>query len=234
MKRILSTFFLSLFLFGCSSSPSDEQRIKSSTFTGGEIQGDTTRYYWYTHRLQQPVSASDYVTMGDNGWYKTSYRWDKTVLVEIMREGEMRDEKNALVTYAMHVRYNGNGEAVYQRYRNDGKIYPLMAKQLQQFKDQSVNLVDNVKSLNEENIYLFQGEWDGKSFYSCDGNTYTQIEFNNILPKFVVERLSGLDSFISFLGTKQGRDKEALKMSELLLLTDDSHSCITRPELIKD
>ncbi len=79
MKRILSTLLLSTFLFGCSSNPSDEQRIKSVTLTGGQIQGDATSYYWYTRRLQQPIVASDYVTMGDYGWYKTTYRWEKTL-----------------------------------------------------------------------------------------------------------------------------------------------------------
>ena len=223
MKRILSTLLLSVFLFGCSSNPSGEKRIKSVTFTGGQIQGDTTSYYWYTHRLQQPINASDYISMGDYGWYKTTYRWKKNVLVEAVREGKMLDGSDGLIPYMMHVRYNGNGEAVYQRYRKDGRIFPLMPNQFAQ-----------VEGLYKENVSLYQGEWNGEIFYSCDGQQYDQLEFNQILPNFVVARLSGLDSFISFLGTTENKDKAVLKMSELLLLTDDSSTCIERPELIQE
>ncbi len=234
MKRILSTLLLSVFLFGCSSDPSGEQRIKSVTFTGGQIQGDATSYYWYTRRLQQPLNASDYVTMGDYGWYKTTYRWEKNVLVEAVREGEMLDSSDGQIPYMMHVRYNGNGEAVYQRYRKDGRIFPLMPNQLAQFQDQSKYLITKVEGLDKENVSLYQGEWDGETFYSCDGKQYDQLEFNQILPNFVVARLSGLDSFISFLGEEVDRDKKVLKMSELLLLTDDSYKCVERPNLIED
>lgn len=233
MKRILSTLLLSLFLFGCSSNPSDEQRIKSVTLTGGQIQGDATSFYWYTRRLQQSINASDYVTMGDYGWYKTTYRWEKNLLVEAVREGEMLDNPDGLVPYMMHVRYNSNGEAVYQRYRKNGRIFPLMPAQLAQFQDQSTYLIAKVEGLNEDDIFLFQGEWDGDTFNSCDGKQYNQLEFNQILPNFVVARLSGLDSFISFLGEEKNRDKKTLKMSELLLLTDDSYKCVIRPELIE-
>lgn len=234
MKRILSTLLLSLFLFGCSSNPSDEQRIKSVTLTGGQIQGDATSFYWYTRRLQQPLNASDYVTMGDYGWYQTTYRWEKNILVEAVREGEMLDSTDGLIPYMMHVRYNGNGEAVYQRYRKNGRIFPLMPTQLAQFQDQSTYLIAKVEGLNKDDISLFQGEWDGETFNSCDGKQYSQLEFNQILPNFVVARLSGLDSFISFLGEEKNRDKKILKMSELLLLTDDSYKCVIRPELIEE
>ena len=234
MKRILSTLLLSLFLFGCSSNPSDEQRIKSVTLTGGQIQGDATSFYWYTRRLQQPLNASDYVTMGDYGWYQTTYRWEKNILVEAVREGEMLDSTDGLIPYMMHVRYNGNGEAVYQRYRKNGRIFPLMPTQLAQFQDQSTYLIAKVEGLNKDDISLFQGEWDGETFNSCDGKQYSQLEFNQILPNFVVARLSGLDSFISFLGEEKNRDKKILKMSELLLLTDDSYKCVERPKLIED
>lgn len=234
MKRILSTLLLSLFLFGCSSNPSDEQRIKSVTLTGGQIQGDATSFYWYTRRLQQSLNASDYVTMGDYGWYQTTYRWEKNILVEAVREGEMLDSTDGLIPYMMHVRYNGNGEAVYQRYRKNGRIFPLMPTQLAQFQDQSTYLIAKVEGLNKDDISLFQGEWDGETFNSCDGKQYSQLEFNQILPNFVVARLSGLDSFISFLGEEKNRDKKILKMSELLLLTDDSYKCVIRPELIEE
>ncbi|WP_300176229.1 DUF1481 domain-containing protein [uncultured Aliivibrio sp.] len=234
MKRILSTLLLSVFLLGCSSNPSGEQRIKSVTFTGGQIQGDTTSYYWYTRRLQQPINASDYISMGDYGWYKTTYRWEKNVLVEAVREGEMLDSSDELIPYMMHVRYNGNGEAVYQRYRKDGRIFPLMPNQFAQFQDQSKYLIAKVEGLYKENVSLYQGEWNGEIFYSCDGKQYDQLEFNQILPNFVVARLSGLDSFILFLGEEVDRDKKVLKMSELLLLTDDSYKCVERPNLIED
>ena len=191
MKRILSTLLLSLFLFGCSSNPSDEQRIKSVTLTGGQIQGDATSFYWYTRRLQQSLNASDYVTMGDYGWYQTTYRWEKNILVEAVREGEMLDSTDGLIPYMMHVRYNGNGEAVYQRYRKNGRIFPLMPTQLAQFQDQSTYLIAKVEGLNKDDISLFQGEWDGETFNSCDGKQYSQSEFNQILPNFVVASLSG-------------------------------------------
>ncbi|MCE7630047.1 DUF1481 domain-containing protein, partial [Vibrio fluvialis] len=51
------------------------------------------------------------------------------------------------------------------------------------------------------------------------------------LPNFVVNRLSSLDSYVAFLG-KIRNDK--VYVEELLMLADDNHDCISRPNLISE
>ncbi len=232
MKRILSVLLISTALLGCSVNLSNKQSSKLATLTGGEIQGDTINYYWYTAQSQQSFTASDYVTVSDGSWYRTTYRGEKNVLVEVVREGKEQDSGGVLIPYKIHVRYNGNGEAVYQRYSKNKRIFPLIPAQLQLYQQQSKHLIAEVTKLNAKGLSLYQGEWNGGTFYSCNDKRYEKLDFKQTLPKFVVARLSELDSFVSFVGKQKKNNKDTLKISTLLLLTDDNYNCIERPNLI--
>ncbi len=193
--------------------------------------GDATSMYWYTERLTLPVTAADYVTVGDYGWYKSNYRWEGGSVRELMREGEQLKDDQGLVPYSIHVRFNQEGEAVYQQFRIDGKVLPLKAAKLDQLIQEAQAVARKTKQQDKAGLELMQGYWDGSTFETCDGRSYSSIEFNQTLPSFVVSRLEGIDNYLTFVGS--GRVNRVV-VNDLLMLADDDQECIERPQLIED
>jgi len=192
--------------------------------------GDATSLYWYTERLTFPYTAADYVVAGDYGSYKTDYRWDEGELRELIREGEQLKD-GALVPYRIHVRFNKGGDAVYQQYRLDGKVLPLKADKIAWLKQEARNIPDISKQQSSNGTRLIQGYWDGSTFDTCSGKSYEQVEFNETLPSFVVNRLASVDSYAAFIGSTRSNK---VVVEELLMLSDDSYDCIERPSLIEE
>jgi hypothetical protein len=77
---------------------------------------------------------------------------------------------------------------------------------------------------------LIQGYWDGELFTTCDGREFNNVEFNQSLPSFVVNRLASLDSYVAFVGSSL---VNKLVVNNLLMLEEDSFDCIERPVLIE-
>lgn len=233
MKCLFSSLILSLALIGCSSSSVHNSNIAQDVhLSGGQAMGDATSLYWYTKKVQKSQSAADYVTIGDYGWYKTDYRWEEGVLREVIRKGEtLKQYQGGLKPFSTHIRYNGAGEAVYQQYRLDGRVLPLSTSQLAQYAEEALHLIEVVEEQNNKGQSLYQGEWDGEAFETCQGEDFDQLAFNQSLPSFVVSRLSSVDSFIGFIGSSHNSE---LSVAQILLLADDSFDCIDRPELIED
>ncbi|KAB2116133.1 DUF1481 domain-containing protein [Vibrio alginolyticus] len=230
-KHLLTSLLLSsLTLFGCSSveTPNLEQ---FTHFSGGKVAGDASSLYWMTEKLTRVSTAADYVTMGDNGWFKSDYRWDEGELRELIRKGEQVDTKQELVPFQIHIRFNKDGEAVYQKYRVNRKVLPLQHDQLERYKAEANDVVASVKAQSRNNQSLIQGYWNGQSFETCKGKVFSTLEFNQTLPKFIIERLSSVDSYVAFVG-KQSRNKAMV--DELLMLNDDDFDCVSRPTLISE
>lgn len=230
MKRLLALLLCSSVLIGCSSSPQPNNVIRSIHYTGGQVESDVTSLYWHTERLDRPLTAADYVTLEDHSWYKTNYRWSDNVLREIAREGQANNRKGLLEPFSVHIRYNSEGEPVYQQFRQNGKVLPLTSDVLLQYLKESQHVIRTVKTQEEKSIVLFQGIWNGDRFLSCDGKEYEELEFNKVLPSFVISRLSSVESFIAFLGH---RKDNVLSISNLLLLADENHGCIEQPIMIE-
>lgn len=231
MKKILLSALVGVLVTGCSSGPSTANLEQFSEYTGGRSMGDATSLYWYTERLSNPFTAADYVTAGDYGWYKTSYRWSEAQLRELVREGEQRNDDQELVSYRIHVRFNKNGEAVYQQYRLDGRVLPVSRDKLAWLKQEALDIATISKQQEKDGLELIQGYWDGSTFETCSENNYSTIEFNQTLPSFVVDRLSSVDNYIALLGSTRGNK---VTVKELLMLAEDSQDCIERPNLIEE
>ncbi len=232
MKKHLFTslFFSGLSLVGCSSveAPNLEQL---TYFTGGKAEGDSSSLYWMTERLTRISTSADYVTSGEYGWYQSDYRWDGGELRELIRKGDQIDAKQGMVPFQIHIRFNKDGEAVYQQYRVNNKVLPLQHDQLERFKLEAQDIVASVKQNSRDGQSLIQGYWDGESLETCDGKEFATLEFNQTLPQFVIDRLASVDNYIAFIG-KESRNKVAV--DELLLLKDDGFDCVQRPKLIAE
>lgn len=226
-KAFLLVSLLSTFLIGCSSTSPRKNLEQFETHTGGQVMGDATSFYWVTNKLTQPHTSADYVTVGDYGWYQTDYAWSEGVLREFIREGEQRNSSNELVPYRVHVRFNKSGEAVYQQYRLNNKILPIQAKQLENYQKEAKSVLDTTMKQYDEGFRLIQGYWNGSSFETCSGGEFDSFEFNQTLPSFVIDRLASVESYAAFLGSDSlGK----MSVEELLMLADDSHDCVTRPD----
>ena len=232
MKKQLFTSLLltSLSLVGCSSveTPNLEQ---FTHFTGGKTEGDASSLYWVTERLTRVSTAADYVTAGDYGWYQSDYRWDDGELRELTQKGDQIDAKLGMVPFQIHIRFNKDGEAVYQQYRVNNKVLPLQHDQLERFKQEANDVVVSVKESSRNGQSLIQGYWNGELLETCDGKEFATLEFNQTLPRFVIDRLASVDNYIAFIG-KESRNK--VTIDELLLLKEDDFDCVLRPKLIAE
>lgn len=230
-KAFLLVSLLSTFLIGCSSTSPRKNLEQFETYTGGQVMGDATSFYWVTNKLTQPHTSADYVTVGDYGWYQTDYAWSEGVLREFIREGELRNSSNELVPYRVHVRFNKSGEAVYQQYRLNNKILPIQTKQLEGYQKEAKSALETTMKQYDEGFRLIQGYWNGSSFETCSGGEFETFEFNQILPNFVIDRLASVESYAAFLGSDSlGK----MTVEELLMLAEDSHDCVVRPSLLKE
>lgn len=229
-KQFLPVLLVSLAV-GCSSSPSVDDSERFTHMSGGQSVGDSSSFYWYTEQFDFPYSASDFVSSGDYGWYQTDYRWRDNVVREIVREGEQQLESQKRIPYRVHLRFNKDGEAVYQQYRLDGKVLPMTPEQITLVKNEATSLQRVTRNQYETGEQLVQGYWDGETFTTCAGDEYEDFEFNQTLPSFVVNRLSTLDSYAGFVGSTPATK---LVVNTLLLLEDEDFDCIERPVLIEE
>ncbi|SON50874.1 DUF1481 domain-containing protein [Vibrio tapetis] len=235
MKRLLLISALLAAIAGCSSSDPIASASQYSNLSGGQSAGDSTSFYWLTKKLGKPHTAADFVTSGDYGSYSTDYRWDDGVLRELVRQGfrlqsPVGSENNPLIPYRVHIRFSASGEAVYQQYRLDGKVRPLSTNNITRYQQEALSLYDIVNDQHDDNLELIQGYWDGETFETCNGREFQQLEFNQTLPSFVVNRLSSVDNYVALLGTKEAKK---VSVSELLMLSDDNYDCVKRPSWIE-
>jgi hypothetical protein len=229
--KLFTPFFLTFLLLGCSSSGQLDNPEQFQTMTGGQSVGGTTSFYWYTAKLDQPYSSADYVMSGPYGWYQSDYHWQDEQLHEMVREGEKRNREQKLVEFKVHLRFSQSGEAVYQQYLLDDRIIPLTPEEIQSYQAEARAVIGIAEAQSRRGQHLFQGEWDGETFDTCSGQEYTQLEFNQILPDFVLKRLASVDSYMAMIGGIRGGK---LSVADLLLLEDDSFDCIERPVLIEE
>ncbi len=207
-------------LTACSSNNLLESQLK--TYTGGSRMGDATSFFWYTENLALPYQASDYIVSTHDGWYQTHYNWQEGSVREIEREGKT-SLAGKLVPFSLHLRFNGEGEAMYQQYKIDGKIRPLQHDELDGYLKQAEAIAETAKSQSQKDLSLIQGFWNGKQFESCDGEDYNKLEFNKTLPSMVIDRLANFDNYLAFLGYIRHGE---VYIQELLMLEDDGYDCI--------
>ncbi|MDN2482281.1 DUF1481 domain-containing protein [Vibrio agarivorans] len=231
MNRKLLLTLLPFTLVGCASSVPSTSLDQIQNFSGGQIVGDATSLYWSSERLVgQPISASDYVAMGDYGQYQTEYRWEEGVVRELVREGTQLDD-DVIKPFRLHIRFNKEGEAVYQRYRVDSNVLPVRPDVLTRLIADAARAVDVSRAQDKQGFDLIQGYWDGQEFSTCSGLNFDDVTFNEPLPKVLMGRLASVDSYVAFVGEMRST---RIEVEKLLILDDDSRDCIERPQLIED
>ncbi|GEA52078.1 peptidyl-prolyl cis-trans isomerase [Vibrio inusitatus NBRC 102082] len=229
MKHFIASTLVILTLTGCSSATTPlRQSAQISEYSGGEIDDSKTSLFWLTERFDSPESSSDDVIFKDNTWYKSYYTWDGDNLREISRTGERLSNSGDLIPFQMTLRFSGTGEAVYQRLRINGKVMPMRKQQIDDVKKQASDLIANGKNQQKQGLELIQGYWEEGVFVTCEGKTFTSIEFKNQLPSLVIERLIDEDHFAAFVGEYKAKK---VVVDKMLMLKDGDYECIERPSL---
>ncbi|WP_068711631.1 DUF1481 domain-containing protein [Vibrio tritonius] len=228
MKSRIVPFLFAAVLAGCSSSISTPKLVNTQHYTGGERIGDEARYYWFTEKNNVPDQASDYVIAGPFNWYKTTYRWEDGFVREVSRVGE-RLQNEEVAPFETLLRFDSHGEAIYQRYRLDGKVLPLSSEQIDQYVKQARYVSKVTQDQKKQGLELIQGVWNGQEFDRCNDAKYQRLQFNDTLPSLVINRLASLDSYVAFIGKV---NKDSVYIDTLLTLAEGSHGCMQAPDLL--
>ncbi|MGF1683574.1 DUF1481 domain-containing protein [Photobacterium minamisatsumaniensis] len=231
MKRLLTILTISL-LAGCASNPTVPENTLTPilTHTGGQSLGDTTSLYWFTSQQNRPVKLAERVMAGDYGHYQSDYRWRDGKLREIKREGEMLDEQE-LKPFALHVRYDTRGSAVFQRYSVGNEVIPLTNAELDQLLDEARQGTNAVRQQRRDDQSLIQGYWRQGEFYRCGDDRKLDVTFSPALPDFSVEQLNELEQKGYMMVTGKVR-RNSLTASRLLMLNNTQPACLGAPSLL--
>ncbi|CAM3163560.1 DUF1481 domain-containing protein [Vibrio rarus] len=229
MKHLITSALVILSLAGCSSATAPLRQSASPTeYSGGDTDNQSTSIYWLTERVDSPESSSDNVTFKDKSWYQSYYTWSDQQIREVTRKGERVSRSGELVPFQMTLRFSRAGEAVYQRLRQNGKVIPMRDEQINEIKQQASELVVKAKSQQEQGLELIQGHWRQGVFTTCEGKSFSDMEFKNQLPSVIIDRLVDEDNFAVFVG---GYKSKKVVVNQLLILKNGSEDCIERPVL---
>lgn len=231
--KLLVPLFSFLLLTGCVASSVPENPIAPiQTISGGEVTGDTTSLYWYSHRQKRAIQLSEVLMVGDASQYQSDYRWREGKLREMKRQGtQLHDD--GLKSFTMHVRYDTEGNAVFQRYTVADTVLPLSDAELTELKIQANTAIDLVKNHSKQGTSLIQGRWAGNRFMRCGDNRELEVAFQPILTNLMVKQVQAQsqDGFMAVNGKIQKKD---LIAEQLLLLKDNTQQCIYPPKLLDE
>ncbi|WP_281223180.1 DUF1481 domain-containing protein [Photobacterium sanguinicancri] len=229
MKRSFLFLLSSFLLAGCESANIPNNPVSQiETDIGGQVLGDTTSVYWYTHRQNRPVDLAEQVWMGDYGDYQSVYRWRAGKLREVKRAGQQL-QGDSVKPFSLHVRYDTQGKAVFQRYLVDEIVLPLSDAQLFRYTEQADRALDTMKAQSKEGERLVQGQWQNGTLVRCDDGKALKVTFTSVLPDNLTKQLaSSQDSYFVALVGKVRRSE--VTASELLLLKEGG-SCLVPPSI---
>lgn len=210
-------------LVGCSSLSDSNASNSEQVISGGERGDHTAQLFWVTQNKNGVSHAADYVAADNGDHYKTTYEWTDDVVREVSRHGEQL-QQGEVVPFETLLRFDTHGDAIYQRYRVDGKVFPLSQKQIDQYRQQARSVLKVTTRDHKQGVSLIQGYWNGQTFESCDGQVSHTLTYNHTVPASVIERLATSDSYIAFVGK---RSKEAVRIETMLMFEDSHHECVT-------
>lgn len=221
-KALLPTSLLVLALTGCGST---EMMAPPTQTVTADVKGDSTVIYWLDERQKFPETLTTLSLMGDYGSYGTEYRFRKGIVREIQREGTVFTG-DSVKPISLLIRYDSEGQAVYQQYRVDGDLLPVRPTELVRYFREAEQSLAMARELHSNDRNFFQGYWNEGSFEECNTGRELTLKFETVLPSYIVQRLSQEDNFLAAAG-KVGRNVNVVE--EVIALDSDSAECFVRP-----
>ncbi|UXI01138.1 DUF1481 domain-containing protein [Photobacterium sp. TY1-4] len=229
MKRLIPLVFLSL-LTGCeTTSVSDTVISPISTHATGYQQGAKTTLYWYTSQQNQPVKLAEVVTAEHSERYESEYRWRDGKLREIKRQGTRLGDEHYLVPFTLHLRYDAEGQAVYQRFTQDGSVLPLSDVELYAPIRQVDAALRVIAQQRKAGLSLVQGYWQQQHMILCGEQRAKSLTFNTVAAQAAA---SGHDRATGYMALTGKVRRDSIEASQVLLLADNSQQCLVSPVLL--
>lgn len=222
IKAFLSTSILIASLAGCSST---EMMAPPTQTVTADVKGDSTVIYWLDERQTFPDTLTSLVIMGDYGRYATEYRFRKGVVREIQREGRMLIGES-VQPISLLIRYDSEGQAVYQQYRVNGDLLPVRPTELVRYFNEAEQALTASRKLHADNRDFFQGYWNEGHFEECGSGAEKTLAFDVVLPDYVLQRLRQEDNFLAATGKAV---RNTITVSQIIALDNDSADCFVRP-----
>ncbi|KXF80387.1 DUF1481 domain-containing protein [Enterovibrio coralii] len=213
---------LTIVLAGCSST---ETIVPVKTTQTAAVQGDATSIYWLDEKQTFPETLSEIVMMGDYGQYQSEYRWRKGIVREIHRTGTMLDD-GKLKPFSLLIRYDSEGQAVYQQYRLDGDLLPIRSTELVKYRRQAEQALESAKTLGKEGQDFFQGYWKAGTFEECGSDREKSLTFDTVLPDYLLQSLDQKSNYLAAIGSVGRRTNT---VSDVIMLKGGDAACLARP-----
>ncbi|MFD2176941.1 DUF1481 domain-containing protein [Veronia pacifica] len=222
-KGYFFSLLLSALLFGCSSTGNTPDK---DTIVTGSVSDQASRIYWLDTIKDAPSRLTEKTTLGREGHYDADYRWRAGVLREVILQGSVRDG-DKMLPMSVHIRYDTNERAVYQKYRLNGSVLPLRKAELVKYAREANFSLESAKAASKAGIRFFQGYWSDGELTECDTDKTKTLKFMPSFPRFVKQRLEMEDNFIAAVGSVGNTSN---LVSGIIALDTDSADCIERPE----
>lgn len=220
--RFIASLILPVFLLigGCSSF--SDQTIPVETFITGQTAGDATSIYWLEQKQAFPISLKSRVYVGDYGHYDSESTWRAGVLRELRQQGEQFVD-DEIQPFSLVLRFDDNGEAVYQRYRVGERVVPLSPSQIKTHQRSIEQSLGVVKALKAERARLIQGKMHNGELVACGSTRARNVAFDQPLPASVAKKIASGSHFIAALGKESATE-----------ISLSSCCCLTGPKAVSD
>ncbi|EAR54482.1 hypothetical protein SKA34_16445 [Photobacterium sp. SKA34] len=218
----LFSFLLPLILSGCvAGNLADNTALPITKVNVAEQKSDGTHIYWYLSRQNAPERLGERVYSIKQGDYQSDYQWQSGKLKTLLQQGD-RLIDGQQVPFELQLRFDSQGAAVYQRYKEDGHILPLTINEIAELKQHSEYLVHRVEQLKSTNQYFEQGYWRQHQLISCQTQQPMTVSDPTVLFSF-----SPTDYWAAIGKQKKGK----LRINKLLPDVV-SEACLQAPKLI--
>lgn len=184
-----------------------------------------TQIFWLDTLQGEPITLTTRTLQGEHGHYQTEYRWLNGVVREIQQTGKVLFA-GELRSQSFLIRYDSEGQAVYQQHHFDDEVRPIHLSELNQYYAKAKAALLTAQTQLKKNQVFFQGYWREGVFETCFDDREVKLDFGGLFSTKVYARLKYEDNYIAAIGT-QGLGKN--KIYQLIALEPESADCITRP-----
>ncbi|ODP98485.1 MULTISPECIES: DUF1481 domain-containing protein [Salinivibrio] len=224
MRFHLCILALVMALTGCSSG----KPPKPVTHTTAFAAGDYRAVYWLDSQQGQVIGLAERAWQGDYGQYRSEYAWRAGSLRALKREGKKRVD-NRLVPFSMHVRFDANGEPVFQRYHQGDALLPLDSATLSRLYQEANHIERQAQAQLANNVSVLQAQRQGEHWVDCDGDRQRWALPETMTPS-LVQRINQPGTFVIAGGSPSiGRDQ-----IDFLVHVEGEKRCLQRPRLLDE
>ncbi|KJF88067.1 DUF1481 domain-containing protein [Photobacterium leiognathi] len=225
MSRVSSLliFLLPFALSGCiASNLADKTVLPITTINVAEHSADTTTVYWYSSRQNQPERLGECIYTEKQGYYQSDYQWQSGKLRTLLQRGTKRVD-GQLVPFSLQLRFDSQGLAVFQRYKEADHVLPVTMSEIAILKQRSDLLRQRIARLDRKQQHFVQGYWQQQQLMSCTTHQPLRVSEPALLAS------SAPNGYWAAIG----KESQGQLTVQQVLSQIHGHSCLYAPKLIE-